>query len=72
MSCMCLYTLQDEPGESESVLNCTQIPRRRPCLRDFQQAWPANSTGGFYHFRFRIPDEECGFVWQDITNREGL
>ena len=69
MSSVCLYIMQDEPGEGDGMLNCTRILKGQPCLRDLQQAWPS-SHGGVYHFRFRISDEECGYVWKDITNPE--
>jgi hypothetical protein len=66
-----LYYLQDEPGESEEVPNCLQMPKSNTgnvLFRDLQKVWPMKH--GYYHFRFRIFDDECGYLWKDIVNSE--
>jgi hypothetical protein len=63
-----LYFLQDEAGEDPNVPNCLEIRTAgRALLCDLQTAFPIKD-GSLFHFRCRVDDSNCGFVWQDMTD----
>jgi len=69
-----LYFFQDEPGEGLQVPNCSQLetPTSEVRLADFKAAIHKSLGQGIFHFRFQLPNETGGFLWQDAVSPEDV
>mmetsp|Transcript_1657 Transcript_1657/g.2288 ORF Transcript_1657/g.2288 Transcript_1657/m.2288 type:complete len:213 (-) Transcript_1657:14-652(-) len=66
------YYVQGEEGDSMMCPNAFQVPisvRENGSIRygEFLRTFPLANLAS-YHFRFRVPDQKFGYVWQDIKN----
>ena len=66
-----LYYYQGELGESFDTPNAFSIPRLNGSpplsLRELLAYFPSPSTNSLV-FRFRVPDHEHGYIWEDVSN----
>ena len=66
-----LYFYQGELGESSDTPNAFSIPRLNGSpplsLRELLAYFPSPSTNSLI-FRFRVPDDEQGYIWEDVSN----
>ena len=66
-----LYYYQGELGESFDTPNAFSIPRLNGSpslsLRELLAYFPSPSTNSLI-FRFRVPDDEHGYLWEDVSS----
>ena len=66
-----LYFYQGELGESHEAPNAFSIPRLAGSpplsLRELLAYFPSPHVHSLI-FRFRVPDDEHGYVWEDVSN----
>jgi len=65
-----MYYFQGDLGESLEYPNAFVIPNNsKPTFGAFLANFPAHEKGTL-HFRFRMEDPNCGYVWLDITAKD--